>query len=321
MSRRKQNTTMGFFTAFFTTLLIMALVLCVVYLVYENRDSATGPGVQLADPNTYLPQADERLNILVVGREDDTLPPDFFLLVGFLPDTGKISVCFLPPGTALLENGSETTLATVWDKGGARYAQRILAEDLSIPIDRYMNASLETLDRVLSSLGLMDYYLPVDLHFALRDREVNMPKGDYQLDGRKAADILCCNNYSGGEIERSDRGGMLFSQVFAKLLPLALTDQGDQMATNLLNWTETDISFADYEQRRKALEFLAALELPATTTVFLDGTEADGTLRLSLACRQRITAIYSPPHSSQEETPEESSQDENYTGSFSKGFY
>ena len=320
MKRETREQMGGFFTAFFTTLLLMGVVLCVVYLVFDSR-SGGDPGTHVADPNTYLPQAEDRMNLLLAGRENANEQPDLFLLLGFLPDRGKVAVCMLPPGTYVADQGRDSTLGQLYEKGGVRYAQKVLAEYLDIPIHRYAQGEMDTLDRLLTGQGLMDFYLPVDLSFTLRGREVNMPKGDYQLDGRKAADILTCNNYPGGEIERSDRGGMLFSQLIQEMLPAFLTDSGEQLAGSLMTWLETDVSFADYEQRRQALEFLAALELPATTTVFLEGAQGDGgSLVLSGPCIQRIGETYGLPQTApiREDEPPVS---ESRTGSFVKEFF
>lgn len=308
----------GFFTAFFTTLLLMGAVFCVLYLVMEYRDRVKEQ--QPGGPSTYLPEAQDRLTLLLAGRETADLPPDIFLLVGFLPDRGKVTVCLLPPGTYVPDQGQHTTLAQLHERGGVRYAQKVLAEYLDIPIQRYAQGDLDTLDRLLMSQGLMDYHLPVDIRYTLRGREVVMPRGDYQLDGRKAADILLCSSYQGGELERSDRGAMLLSQLLQEMMPAFLTDRGDQLAGSLLTWLETDVSYADYEERRGALEFLAALELPATTTLFLEGTQQPGgVLLLSDSCLDRIRETYGDPEPQQDgQTPQRVQRP---PASFQKEFY
>lgn len=321
----------GFLTAFFTTLLLMGAAFCVLYLVLEYRAQVKG-NQQPGGPSTYLPEAQDRLTLLLAGRESDAVPPDLFLLVGFLPDRGKVTVCLLPPSTYVPDQGLHTTLAQLYDRGGVRYAQKVLAQYLDIPIQRYAQGDLKSLDKLMMSQGLMDYHLPVDIRYSLRGREVVMPRGDYQLDGRKAADILLCTAYQGGELERSDRGAMLLSQLIQELLPAFLTDRGDQLAGSVLSWLETDTSYADYEERRGALGFLAALELPATTTLFLEGevvgAARDGTggvLRLSPSCLDRIRETYGDPEGQQGQPPQSAAETpqrvQRPPASFQKEFY
>lgn len=290
MTRETKRRLAGFFTAFCTTLTVMSGALAAVYLARQVQAQAENQPVPT--PNAYLPQEEDRLTILVAGQEDPDTPPDAFYLIGFSPHQGRVAVCLLPPALAVGAWGQEETLASLYEKGGVRYVQKVLGEDLEIPIDRYAVSSLEALDRVLTRGGLMDYYLPVDLHYQLRGREIWMPKGNYQLDGRKAADILNCTTYQGGELERSDRGGMLISQIIQENLPAFLSDAGDALVEGLFTWLDTDVSYTDYDQRREALAFLAALELPATTTVFLEGTWEEDVLVLTQDCRNRLRESY-----------------------------
>ena len=90
MKRETTHRLAGFFTAFCATLVLMGVALSLVYLV---REAQADRGGELPTPNTYLPREEDRLNILVAGREDQNTSPDVFFLIGFLPDQGKVAVC------------------------------------------------------------------------------------------------------------------------------------------------------------------------------------------------------------------------------------
>ena len=286
MEKRRMGRTAAFLTAFFATLLAMSAVLATLLLIAEfsgEEDAA------VTEKAAYMPEEADRLTLLASWRESRTQAPDFFILFGFMPDKGKISVCMLPESVYVEEGGQGATLGSVYEKGGIAYTQKILSKYLDIPIDRHAETTLEATEKLLSYQGLMDYYLPVDIRYRRGLRSVDMPKGNYQLDGRKLADILLCPSFAGGIAEQTDRGGMLLSRIAAESLPAFLSGEGDLLTERLLDWNETDLSWADYEQRKQALRFLAALDLPAASAVFLDGTQTgEGAYRLTDDCLYRI---------------------------------
>ena len=296
MRRRTKHTLAAFGKAFGITLLAMGAVLSTICFAFylRTRKPAT-PQEEL--PAVYLPREEDRLNIFVTGAEDGDTPPDIYLLLGFLPDQGRIALCLLPPATYVEYGGEAVTLAGLYQRGGCQYARQAVEEYLGVPLDRWARAETEDLARLMNLTGLMDYYLPVDLNAQLRGRSVVMPKGNYQLDGRKAADILAYPAYKGGEVERSDRGALLLSQMLGENLPAFLTDVGDELMAAILDTVETDLSWKDYEERRSAMTFLARLELPATAVVYIDGSfSRDGSVfYLTSDCVARIQEMYAAP--------------------------
>ncbi len=296
MRRQTERTLGAFGKSFGITLFAMLVVLSAVCGVFYLRTRLPRESEEEL-PVVYLPRSDDRITVLVTGREDDRTPPDLFLLLGFLPDQGRIALCLLPPATSVDYGGEAATLAQLYQRGGCRYVQQALAAWLEIPVDRWAEAEVEDLERIFSVTGLMDYYLPVDLNGQVHGREVVMPKGNYQLDGRKAADIMAYPAYKGGEVERSDRAALLLSQMLGETLPAFLTDLGDSLMATVLETVDTDLSWKDYEERRSAAAFLARLDLPATAVAYIDGSfSRDGAVfYLNPDCIARIREMYAAP--------------------------
>jgi anionic cell wall polymer biosynthesis LytR-Cps2A-Psr (LCP) family protein len=297
---------MGFSTSFGITFLVMMVVLGTVCFLSYFRLSR--PEEEEIRPDAYLPGPEDRLVMLVAAGEEASMEPDTYLLLGFLPDKGRIALCVLPPSTYLEYGGQGSTLERLWQQGGLGYAQKGLAQYLGIPIDRRATVETADLEQLMSYGGLLDYDLPVDLNYTLHGRQIVMPRGRYQLDGRKAMDIISYPAYKGGERERSDRAALLISQIITHNLPAFLTDTGNRIQETALSILDTDLSAADCLQRSDALQFLARLELPATTTVFLEGSlSRDYTVyHLTDDCKARIREMYCLP--SQEDEGEESQE-------------
>lgn len=296
MRRQTKHVLAAFGKSFGITLLAMGVVLATICFVFYARARRPQPP-QEELPTAYLPRDEDRLSVFIAGAEDGVTLPDVYLLMGFLPDKGRIALCLLPPATYVEYGGEASTLGSIYQRGGSRYAQQALAGYLEIPLDRWARVEVEELNRLMNMTGLMDYYLPVDLNAQLHGRTVVMPKGNYRLDGRKAADILAYPAYKGGEVERSDRGALLLSQMVGENLPAFLTDVGDTLTRIVLDTVDTDLSWKDYEERKPALVFLAKLDLPATTVVYIDGSSSwDGSVfYLTPDCVSRIREMYAAP--------------------------
>ena len=154
--------------------------------------------------------------------------------------------------------------------------------------------TVEGLDALMAYGGLLDYQLGVDLDYPFHGRQVVMPRGRYQLDSRRVMDIIGYPAYRGGERERSDRAALLLSQLISRDLPLFLGEEGERLQRTALTVMDTDLSAADCLRRAPALEFLARLELPVTTAVYLEGSLSRNytVYHLTAGCKGRIWEMY-----------------------------
>lgn len=300
MKRETGQWLMGFSISFGVTFLAMIVVLGGVCLVSYTRAGAAVTEEQKPtayQPDTYLPTVEDRLVLLVSGTAEEGQPPDSYLLLGFLPDKGKIALCVLPPSTYLEYGGQGTTIERMWKQGGLGYAQKGLAEYLDIPIHRRAAVGPSELDALMAYGGLLDYQLTVDLDYPVHGRQVVMPRGRYQMDGRRLMDVIAYPAYQGGERERSDRAALILSRLITQNLPLFLEEDGKRLQKTALDLLDTDLSAADCLSRSKALEFLAKLELPATTAVFIAGSLSKNytVYHLTRDCKERIREMYREP--------------------------
>lgn len=305
MKRETNQWLMGFSISFGITFLAMIVVLGGICFISYTRTEVGVSGEEkplVSQPDTYLPTADDRLVMLVAGAGEEGQAPDTYLLLGFLPDKGKIVLCVLPPATYLEYGGQGTTLGRMWQQGGLGYAQKGLAQYLDIPIHRRALVETEDLDALMAFGGLLDYELSVDLDYPVHGRQVVMPRGRYQMDGRRIMDVITYPAYQGGERERSDRAALILSRLITQNLPLFLGEEGQRLQTAALTLLDTDLSAADCLSRSQALQFLARLDLPATTAVFITGSlSRDYTVyHLTQDCKERIREMYQEPgHQSQ----------------------
>ncbi|MEG2073870.1 MAG: hypothetical protein RRY54_03805 [Angelakisella sp.] len=285
-----------FLVSFFVTLLIMSGVLYWLVLFIGARGGTAPTAKDIAAHDTiYLPQREERLTILLTLAENADTPPDVFLLAGFLPDKGMMTVCMLPPKTLITTDDRWGTLAELCEQGGTAYAAKALGGYLGIDIARSGSMDMTALKGLMEAVGFFEYELTATLDYPLHRRQVAMSPGKRLLDGRAIMDILAYPAYKGGEAERSDRGAMLITQMLNFHLPACLTAQGETLCKCFLNHCSTDLSYKDCEERKASAQFLAALAMPAATAVYIEGALSYdySTFLLSESCRARLHSVYS----------------------------
>lgn len=308
-----------FLVSFFITLLVMGGVLYWAVLLSSAGQASAPAGEVYQLPDTvYLPRREERLVMLFAGAEDTATPPDVYMLVGFLPDKGSIAVCALPPKTLITSSDQWATLGDIFERGGVAYAAKAVGNYLGVEIAKSGYMEVRGLDRMIETTGFFQYEMTTTLDYPLHRRQVAMSPGSKQLDGRAIADIMAYPAYKGGEVERSDRGAMLLTQMLNHHLPAALTAQGDSLVKNFLNNCQTDLSYKDYEERKTATRFLATLALPAATAVYVEGTLSRDyeSFLLTESCRARLQSVYNGDGFAQ--TPENPSTHDARLGAYER---
>lgn len=110
-------------------------------------------------------------------------------------------------------------------------------------------------------------------------------------------DAIAYPAYQGGERERSDRAALIISRLITQNLPLFLEEEGEKLQEAALTLLDTDLSAADCLSRSQALQFLARLDLPATTAVFIAGSLSKNytVYHLTQDCKERIREMYREP--------------------------
>lgn len=291
--RDEESRLVPFAVAFLTTLLLMLGVLAAVVIVRTpNGEPAAMAETQLP-PAVYLPREQDRLLMLFALAENESTPPDCYLLAGFLPDKGRIALCMLPPGTMVRGDGQWDKLSALFEQGGIAYAAKRLGGFLGIEIERSGWLDVSGLRCIMEQAGEFEYELTTRLDYPVHRRQVTLERGNISLDGRKLMDLLAYPAYPKGEKERSDRGVMLLTRILNAHLPDSNTEKGDELVKCFLNNSSSNISFLDYEQRKGAVRFLATLKLPAATAVYVDGSvDREDGFWLNEPCRARLCSVY-----------------------------
>lgn len=258
---------MSFAAAFFV------LSLLFLFLMTTSSPAAHPPVAEetTAPADEYYPAAEDCLTVLFYGVEFSDSVAGTYLLARFDPVRQGVTVAVLPPATLL----GEETLADCYRYGGAIYARDRLSAHLGITIDRYVRMDLSGFIQAAGVIGTVEFELEEELALEEGEMAFTLNAGPQLLDGRKAAAIIRHRQYPGGEAQRSEIITSLACAIIDQRIDVATSVLADKVFSSIINLIDTDISYADYEQRRRAAAWLAEKNSAIAYPLTLEGSDGE----------------------------------------------
>lgn len=248
-----------FLISFSATFFLMSLLLLFLMTTVHPKPAVyLGEEVPLSEEEAYLPSPEDALTVLFFGSETPEAEAGTFLLARFDPVRGGVSIAVFPPQTLLHANGREETLAEAYRYGGARYTQEALSAYLEVPIDRYVRLHLSGFITAAAAIGTVEFDLEEELVLTDGELSVTLLPGRQLLDGRKVAAII--RQREDGESVRCRRTAELACAVVNQRIDVADSVLVDRVFETVINLVDTDISYADFEQRKAAAQAMARQE-------------------------------------------------------------
>ena len=243
----------SFLLAFALTLLLLALIMV-----------GTVMAVQPSMPNTLQKDSAD-------GQQLSYRPNDF-VLVRFNPQYGQVPLTMLPPQTLVPLDGKNLTLVQAFETGGSRAVKAALSERLGVMVDRYARVDGDAFQRIVEKTGSVEFELPEDISYRRDGYSINLAAGSRRLDARDMFDLFA---YPAFRRDQEARCGLL-GRMLAAWINQNLDAAGEERSSSLfkltVNLVDTDISYADYEPRRRAANFLSQLDAQVAGSLPVSGT-------------------------------------------------
>lgn len=246
------------------------------------------------EATSYVPSREEGLTVLFVGISADALDAGTFLLVRFDPAQGSVPIVAFPPETQVRNGEKVESLATIYRYGGAALARDALARTLGVPVDRYVRMDVTSFLAAAAAVGSVEFDLPREIVLEQGGGvTLTLNPGLQLLDGPKAAAIIRYRGYEGGEPERCATLAALTAAVVNQRMDIVLAAAADKIFEVVINAVDTDISYADYDDRKEAAAFLARLgKQPASPIEVAGEYGADGEYHLSDTFVALLTRVF-----------------------------
>lgn len=242
------------FGASFLSLLMLAL--CMASFVRSEAPQPSAADETPADAY-YTPRAQDSMNVLLIVTENDKTPVSF-ILTRLDATRGEIPSAVFPPAMSVAYSASASTLAEVYAKDGAIAAKQALGGALGVNVEKYISFTRDSLIKAVDTIGAVEYELKLPAQYSAAPGALALSSGRQLLDGARFYEVL---KYSSGELPGAEAGAtaVLISEYINTHLVTILQPESDDIFRKVINLSESDISFEDYDSRREALTFLAKL--------------------------------------------------------------
>lgn len=249
----------SFFLAFIPSAALLTAIMVLTVMAVQPSMPKLKTQMPQVEPEIFRPQAQDSLTVLVIGAQGRQAQE--FLLIRFNPRLGQVPVTLLPPQMAIPMEEQQATLADMFAQSGANAVRQGVSDYLGVPVERYAVVDRTAFIRVAESTGTVVFTLPEDIVYTdSKGYRINLPAGERRLDGKDVADIFAYPALRKDELARAKLLGELISAIVNQNLHVAGEGSSSRLFKLAVNLLDTDISFADYEYRREAADFISKLE-------------------------------------------------------------
>ena len=188
------------------TVLVMAFVavMCFsgLFLTYDE--------VEDSENVTEVDKETGKINILVVGLDNDGTRTDTILVATYDMDNDVVNILSIPRDTRMYVGGryQKINCAYAIKKDGKMKGVDGTIEAVSrltaIPINYYVEFTFEAFREMIDALGGVDYDVPQNMNYddPAQNLHIHLTKGYQHLDGDKAEQLVRFRKYPLGDIDR-----------------------------------------------------------------------------------------------------------------------
>lgn len=288
---------------FFLTVTLIVFVFSAVFVLaataYKSRADKKAALDGENNPQSDLNQttADSKINIAVLGLDEDEIHSDVIFVVSFDTGTGETNIISVPrdtqvfmPESMMLEmknDGREEYIPTkygvtgeckiteVYAYAGSKnneYLVTVLEDLLSVDIDHYAAINLTAFKEIVDNVGGVDMYVPQDMYWDMRDNDgilIDLKEGQQHLDGDTAEQLVRFrkgkNGYPQQDIDRIKVQHDFMLALLDKVFD-SENVMGDLtgVVTTVYKYIQTDISLSD------CLSYLKYVSLVDTSKIAME---------------------------------------------------
>ncbi|MDD6825015.1 MAG: LCP family protein [Oscillospiraceae bacterium] len=237
--RKKESVAIPFLVSMIITLFIIGIP---ILKYYNNIIEKKTEKESTASQTVFTPTEDNDTTLLFTFTPDDQTLRDSFMLLR--TSALEKSFMFIPVSNDML-CGSQK-MSEIFDKGGIIDLKKAIEQSLEIKIDRYMALDTQSITLIWDSIGGVNYPVPDGLK--------GLNEGTQFLDSTFLIKLISNKKFT--EEARTVTIGSVFSELMANASGTRVADIFDITYNSLVNMAETDITSIDYDNQKKAIEYI-----------------------------------------------------------------
>lgn len=241
------------------------------YLWYENGIHEALPHAGGAGQPGQPVAAGGRVNILVLGMDNEGVRSDTMMVLSFDPATRDVGILSIPrdsrvkiytAGEADIRGLAGTDLdqsqmdkinaATAYrtpELDGITRSEKTVENLLGVPIDYYVKVKLSGFVSLVDRLGGIDFYVPQTMNYddPYQNLHIHLTKGMQHLNGTQVMELARYRGYYGktpqnsDDLERIQVQHAILRTLLAKMESLGMLANLPGVATDLARAVSTDI--------------------------------------------------------------------------------
>lgn len=300
--KRRRNKLIG---RFFLTVAIIVFVFSAVFVLaataYKSsadKKAALNGDEEKSDVNTVV--ADQKINIAVMGLDEDEIHSDVIFVVSFDTSSGEMDLVSVPRDTQVFmsdsmmldmkNNGRDDYIPTKYGTVGEckitevyayagpeknnEYLVQVLEDLLDIDIDHYVAINITAFKEIVDAIGGVDMYVPMDMYWDMRDNGgplINLKEGEQHLDGAEAEQLVRFRKgYAQQDIGRIETQHEFMKAVINKLFDSenVLSDM-TAVVQAVYKYVKTDMTLVDCISY---LKYISLIDTSKITMETIPGT-------------------------------------------------
>lgn len=285
----------AFLVAFTSAFLCFILLWMATLMLVHPKSALPSSKVSTNTPtdsnsSVYLPDPSDCMNLLIC---EDSLSPSLFFLLRFDPVIGNIIIFSFPNSFNLNLSQVSEPAEKIYQKEGISGIQSALSETYGIDVEKYLLISRESLPALLNCFGSTQLNFSEDIDLIVDGLRITLTKGLQLLDGER---LFC---WLRSQTPDSTTEQCRFFSSFLALginqhRSLLLSENSNKLFNDIVNLSNTNLIFSDYDSRKKAADFLGTISTePAVSFVPEFVRNQDATLTLSTQDREKLCSLFS----------------------------
>ncbi len=311
---------------YFQVLGVSLAVVIAAAAVCMGMDFTGRNNTELVDNTSTVAAADGKINVLLMTTDIDGLRTDAMMLASFDTETKVVNMMSIPRDTRMYIGNryQKINAAHAYMKngviGGPTAACEAVTRITGIPINYYVDFTLDAVAHVINELGPIEFTIP-DLYGdgvgmvyddPVQSLHINLPPGTYKLDGSQAVHLMryrhgnrdSSGNFKGyvnGDKDRVEMQQKFLKAVIDQKMNASLILKIPSIFKTVNSEMKTNFTVSDVVKYSKYLsgfqsENIHTHELPGRfDEVTIDGQRADVWEVDIEATRQLVQTVFGYP--------------------------
>ncbi|MFI3173697.1 MAG: LCP family protein [Bacillota bacterium] len=210
-----------------------------------------------------------KLNVLVLGVDEDKTRTDVIFVVNFDSATQSLEVLSIPRDTRVSMSSEVKTLlndagrsypsvlkinevhAYAGQELGPEAIQMQVEDLLGIKIDHYVKVDLDAFAAIVDAVGGVDMYVPQNMYKDAREYDgtgilINLKEGQQTLDGNAAMQLVRFRDYPTGDVGRVETQQLFLYALADKVMSTeTILKNATELIQVVYDYVTTDLALSD----------------------------------------------------------------------------